>query len=86
MSTEGTGQEDQSSGTSPQTHSAQTQGDGVPDSGTGVAVGAGEPNTFEPEEGINGGSGAKTPSDDQIATAEDTPDVEETPVDTTEPS
>jgi hypothetical protein len=84
MSTEGTGQEDQR-GTSPQTASPQTQGDGVPDSGTGVAVGAGEPNTFEPEEGRNG-AGAKTPRDDQIATAEETPDVEETPVDTTEPS
>jgi hypothetical protein len=48
-------------------------------------VGAGEPNTFEPEEGRNG-EGAKTPRDDQIATAEETPDVEETPVDTTEPS
>ena len=84
MSTEGTGQEDQNSGTSP-----QTQGDGVPDSGTGVAVGAGEPNTFEPEEGRNGapdGTLTGTPTDDQIATAEETPDVEETPVDTTEPS
>ncbi|HKS01357.1 MAG TPA: hypothetical protein VJS86_06745 [Arthrobacter sp.] len=82
MSTESNGQEDQSSGTAP-----QTQGDGVPDSGTGVAVGAGEPNTFEPEEGRNGGSGSSgTPSDDQIATADETPDVEETPVDTTEPS
>jgi len=82
MSTEGTGQEDQNSGTS-----QQTQGDGVPDSGTGAAVGAGEPNTFEPEEGRNGGSsGGNAPSDDQIATAEETPDVEETPVDTTEPS
>lgn len=80
MSTEGTGQEDQSSGTSP-----QTQGDGVPDSGAGVAVGAGEPNTFEPEEGTDG-TRTGAPSDDQIATAEDTPDVEETPVDTTEPS
>jgi hypothetical protein len=74
MSTEGTGQD-----------SPQTQGDGVPDDGAGVAVGAGEPNTFEPEEGTDG-TGAKTPSDSQIATAEDTPDVEETPVDTTEPS
>jgi hypothetical protein len=76
MSTEGTGQEDRSSGTAP-----QTQGDGVPDSGAGVAVGAGEPNTFEPEEGTD-----STPSDAQVATAEDTPDVEQTPVDTTEPS
>jgi hypothetical protein len=82
MSTEGTGQEDQSNETSP-----RTQGDGVPDSGAGVAVGAGEPNTFEPEEGRDGGSASSgTPSDDQIATAEETPDVEETPVDTTEPS
>jgi hypothetical protein len=80
MSTEGTGQEDQNSGTSP-----QTQGDGVPDSGDGVAVGAGEPNTFEPEEGKDSPR-AGTPSNSQIATAEDTPDVEETPVDTTEPS
>ena len=80
MSTEGTGQEDQNSGTSP-----QTQGDGVPDSGDGVAVGAGEPNTFEPEEGKDSPR-AGTPSSSQIATAEDTPDVEETPVDTTEPS
>jgi hypothetical protein len=80
MSTEGTGQEEQSSGAAP-----QTQGDGVPDSGAGVAVGAGEPNTFEPEEGTDGArTGA--PSDEQVATAEDTPDVEETPVDTTEPS
>jgi hypothetical protein len=74
MSTEGTGQD-----------SPQTQGDGVPDDGAGVAVGAGEPNTFEPEEGRDS-TGAKTPGDSQIATAEDTPDVEETPVDTTEPS
>ena len=82
MSTEGTGQEDQNSGTSP-----RTQGDGVPDSGTGVAVGAGEPNTFEPEEGRDGGpASGGTPRDDQVATAEETPDVEETPVDTTEPS
>ena len=82
MSTEGTGKEEQSSGTSP-----QTQGDGVPDSGTGVEVGAGEPNTFEPEEGRDGGpAGGGTPRDDQVATAEETPDVEETPVDTTEPS
>jgi hypothetical protein len=80
MSTEGTGQEDQSSGTSP-----QTQGDGVPDSGSGVSVGAGEPNTFEPEEGTDGRPSG-TPRDDQIATADETPDVEETPVDTTEPS
>jgi hypothetical protein len=80
MSTEGTGQSDQDSGTSP-----QTQGDGVPDSGAGVAVGAGEPNTFEPEEGTDS-TGTGAPGDDQIATAEDTPDVEETPVDTTEPS
>jgi len=79
MSTEGTGQEEQNSGTAP-----QTQGDGVPDSGAG-AMGAGEPNTFEPEEGTDGArTGA--PSDEQVATAEDTPDVEETPVDTTEPS
>lgn len=85
MSTEGTGQEDQSSGTSPQTDSPKTQGDGVPDQGTGVAAGAGEPNTFEPEEGTNG-AGGKSPGDGQVATAEDTPDVEETPVDTTEPS
>ena len=80
MSAEGIGQEEQNSGTAP-----QTQGDGVPDSGAGVAVGAGEPNTFEPEEGTDG-TRAGTPGDDQIATAEDTPDVEETPVDTTEPS
>ena len=80
MSTEGTGQEDQNSGTSP-----QTQGDGVPDSGSGVAVGAGEPNTIEPEEGTDS-TRTGTPGSDQIATAEDTPDVEETPVDTTEPS
>ncbi|MDQ0866823.1 hypothetical protein [Arthrobacter globiformis] len=80
MSTEGTGQEEQNSGTAP-----RTQGDGVPDSGAGVAMGAGEPNTFEPEEGTDGArTGA--PSDEQVATAEDTPDVEETPVDTTEPS
>jgi hypothetical protein len=74
MSTEGTGQD-----------SRQPLGDGVPDDGAGAAVGAGEPNTFEPEEGTDS-TGAKTPSDSQIATAEDTPDVEETPVDTTEPS
>ncbi|MGN7252331.1 MULTISPECIES: hypothetical protein [unclassified Arthrobacter] len=80
MSTEGNGQEDQNSGTSP-----QTQGDGVPDSGSGVAVGAGEPNTFEPEEGTDS-TRTGAPGSDQIATAEDTPDVEETPVDTTEPS
>ncbi|MDP9695519.1 UNVERIFIED_ORG: hypothetical protein J2X79_003096 [Arthrobacter globiformis] len=80
MSAEGTGQEDQNSGTSP-----QTQGDGVPDSGDGVALGAGEPNTFEPEEGKDSPRPG-TPSSSQIATAEDTPDVEETPVDTTEPS
>ncbi|WP_395399127.1 hypothetical protein ACHMXB_13830 [Arthrobacter sp. UC242_113] len=80
MSTEGTGQEEQTSGTSP-----QTQGDGVPDSGDGVAVGAGEPNTFEPEEGKDSGR-AGTPGNGQVATADDTPDVEETPVDTTEPS
>ncbi|MFE5838425.1 hypothetical protein [Arthrobacter sp. NPDC056493] len=66
-------------------HDRQQTGDGVPNADKGVAVGAGEPNTFEPEEGT-GSLGATAPSDDQIATAEDTPDVEETPVDTTEPS
>ncbi|MBT2550791.1 hypothetical protein [Arthrobacter sp. ISL-65] len=80
MSTEGTGQDDQN-----RAASQKTTGDGVPDSGDGVAVGAGEPNTFEPEEGTDS-TRTGTPGSDQIATAEDTPDVEETPVDTTEPS
>lgn len=80
MSTEGTGQDEQNGGTSP-----QTTGDGVPDSGAGVAMGAGEPNTFEPEEGTDSPQAA-TPRDGQVATADDTPDVDETPVDTTEPS
>jgi hypothetical protein len=80
MSTEGTGQDDQNGAASP-----QTTGDGIPDSGAGVAVGAGEPNTFEPEEGTDSTS-PTTPGDGQTATADDTPDVEETPVDTTEPS
>ncbi|HKS03353.1 MAG TPA: hypothetical protein VJS86_16890 [Arthrobacter sp.] len=50
-----------------------------------MSVGAGKPNTFEPEEGTDGRPSG-TPRDDQIATADETPDVEETPVDTTEPS
>ena len=80
MSTEGTGtgQQDQ--------HDAATQKDGtVAPSGSGVGLGAGEPNTFEPEEGT-AAQGGSEPSDDQVGTAEETEDVDDTPVDTTEPS
>ena len=79
MSTEGTGtgQQDQ--------HDAATQRTAPGTSGSGVGLGAGEPNTFEPEEGTAAQADSE-PSDDQVATAEETEDVDDTPVDTTEPS
>jgi hypothetical protein len=81
MSTEktGTGQDDQATG-------SQNQSWGeAPGSGNGAGLGTGEANTFEPEEGTDArdGSAAGEPT---VATAEDTPDVDDTPVDTTEPS
>lgn len=81
MSTEetGTGQDDQISGSQKQT------GGKAPGSGNGAGLGMGDANTFEPEEGTDArdASAAGEPS---VAKAEDTPDVEDTPVDTTEPS
>ena len=57
----------------------------VPGSENGVGLGAGEPNTFEPEEGTEAKDNSAR-GETSVATAEDTPDVEETPVETTEPS
>jgi hypothetical protein len=86
MSTEetGTGQTDRSSGT-------RKESGAIPDSasGNGVGLGAGEANTFEPEEGTDsqGAAGSEAASGGtSVGKAEDTPDVDQTPVDTTEPS
>lgn len=67
------------------------EGGTVPGSENGVGLGAGEANTFEPEEGTEPGDSSardETPArgETSVATAEDTPDVEQTPVETTEPS
>jgi hypothetical protein len=81
MSTEdtGTGQDDQISGSQKET------GGVVPGSGNGAGLGIGDANTFEPEEGTDAQS-TSAAGEPSVAKAEDTPDVEDTPVDTTEPS
>ncbi len=61
------------------------EGGTVPGSENGVGLGAGEANTFEPEEGTEAAD-TSAPGETSVATAEDTPDVEQTPVETTEPS
>ena len=58
MSTEGTG-----TGQHDQHDAADTEGRHRGPSGSGVGLGAGEPNTFEPEEGTAAQSGSE-PSDD----------------------
>lgn len=82
MSTEetGTGQNDRSSGT-------RKEPGAIPDaaSGNGVGLGAGEANTFEPEEGTDS-QGTSASGGTSVGKAEDTPDVDQTPVDTNEPS
>jgi len=61
------------------------EGGTVPGSENGVGLGAGEANTFEPEEGTEAGD-SSVRGETSVATAEDTPAVEQTPVETTEPS
>ncbi|WP_457973692.1 hypothetical protein [Arthrobacter sp. D1-17] len=58
---------------------------GIPGQENGAGLGAGEPNTFEPEE-VPEDSDSSAPRETSVATAEDTPDVAETPVETGEPS
>ena len=84
MSTEDTG-----TGEDGRPDAARQESGGIPGSENGAGLGAGEPNTFEPEEGTDGSdspSARKPSGETSVATAEDTPDVEETPVETTEPS
>jgi hypothetical protein len=84
MSTEDTG-----TGEDGRPDAAQQERGGIPGSENGAGLGAGEPNTFEPEEGTDGSEGSSsgnTSAETSVATAEDTPDVEETPVETSEPS
>ncbi|MFJ5696328.1 hypothetical protein ACIP9X_21155 [Arthrobacter sp. NPDC093125] len=84
MSTEDTG-----TGEDGRPDAARQEPGGIPGSENGAGLGAGEPNTFEPEEGTDGSDSSpsgRTSGETSVATAEDTPDVEETPVETSEPS
>lgn len=80
MSTEDTG-----TGEDGRPDAARQESGGIPGSENGAGLGVGEPNTFEPEE-IAEGSDSSTAGETDVATAEDTPDIEETPVETSEPS
>jgi hypothetical protein len=80
MSTEDTG-----TGAEGRPNASQQDSGSIPGSENGAGLGAGEPNTFEPEEGTDRSNGSPA-RDTSVATAEDTPDVEETPVETSEPS
>lgn len=79
MSTEDTG-----TGENGRPDATRQESGGIPGSENGAGLGAGEPNTFEPEEVTDGDS--PPARETAVATAEDTPDVEETPVETSEPS
>ena len=84
MSTEDTG-----TGEDGRPDAARQEPGGIPGSENGAGLGAGEPNTLEPEEGPDGSDSSpsgRTSGETSVATAEDTPDIEETPVETSEPS
>lgn len=77
--------EDKGTGEEARPDAAQQESGGIPGSENGAGLGAGEPNTFEPEEVTDSNDSSAT-GETSVATAEDTPDVEETPVETSEPS
>lgn len=80
MSTANTG-----TGENGRPNAAQQESGGIPGAENGAGLGAGEPNTFEPEE-VTDGDDSSRAGETSVATADDTPDVAETPVETSEPS
>ncbi len=80
MSTEDTG-----TGENGRPDAGRQESGGIPGSENGAGLGAGEPNTFEPEE-VPEDNHSSEAGDTSVATAEDTPDVADTPVETSEPS
>jgi hypothetical protein len=81
MSTEDTG-----NGEDGRPDAARQESGGIPGSENGAGLGAtGEPNTFEPEE-VPEDTDSSAAGETSVATAEDTPDVANTPVETSEPS
>lgn len=77
--------EDAGTGEDGRPDAARQESGGIPGSENGAGLGAGEPATFEPEE-VPEGNASPAAGETSVATAEDTPDVADTPVETSEPS